>query len=620
MCGILACLSYQAPIPVSQLQVGLSELASRGPDGQGLWQSENGLVGLGHTRLAIRDLQHGQQPLHSADSRLHAVVNGELYHGQRLRPELAAWGWRFQTESDSELALALYARDGLNFVKGLHGEFALIIWDEQRMQLIAVRDRFGIKPLCYTHGPAGLMLASKARALLAMGHPANWDLATLQQSFALQYPLPQQTLFAGIRQLPPGHLLIADRTGRIEIRPYWDLDYPAATEANLKPDQARERLATGLRAAVSQRLAADVPVCSHLSGGIDSSTVLALMSELSGGPVDAFTVSFPNTGQHGSSDYDELGLARATAQALGARLHPVEVSCEQIIAHWPEAVRLGEGLSINGHTVAKYLLNRAIRAAGFKVALTGEGADELLLGYAHFRQDLGLSANNPLVTGLHTARGEVSGLDTLNLLGSVPSWLQAKAEQGQRLGQLLTAGAGIKAAASALLSAFNAEQLRTLHPLHRSATLWTRLALANYILPTVGDGAEMAHGVEGRLPFLDHELFESLRSLPPQAHFSASLEKILLREAFGNQLIPALRSRSKHPFLAPPLSAEAKWRSFVADSLIDLPDLPLVDTPAVLRLLQQLPDLPAAEQRAWDPVLNQLLSAAWLQAGCKLGA
>lgn len=626
MCGILGRLSWRAPLELAGLEAGLDELVSRGPDGRGSWLSADGLIGLGHTRLAIRDLAGGRQPLASPDGRLHGVVNGELYVAGALRRELSS-RYDFQTRSDSELALALYAVHGLDFVHALHGEFALLLWDERRQRLIAVRDRFGIKPLCYAHGADGLMLASKARALMAMGHPRRWDAAALQQSLALQYPLPNQTLFAGIRQLPPGHLLIANRQGDLQIEKYWDLDYPelAALESGGTTfAEACEALQFGLRRAVSERLAADVAVCGHLSGGIDSSTVLALMAEArqERDAATAFTVTFPER-----KAYDEWHLATATAVRCGARLETVPVTTADLAAHLPETVRLGEGLSVNGHTVAKFLLNRAIRAAGFRVALTGEGADELLLGYAHFRQDLGLTANNPLVTGFHTATEAAPELEPLRArLGFVPAWLRAKAVQGRRLATLLSPDAITIDPVAALLAALPANQLAGRHRLHQSAWLWTRLALANYILPTVGDGAEMAHGIEGRLPFLDHRLFEAVRALPPELHFSDAtdtsrgLEKNLLRRAFAHQLTPELRLRPKHPFLAPPLTGFAPWSEFLAASFLDLPGVAGFDAQAILKLLQQLPDLPVEVQRQWDPVLHTLVCAVWLQHGLKLEA
>lgn len=621
MCGILAYVSRQKTLSREQLQIGLETLISRGPDGEGIWISPDGQVGLGHRRLAIRDLQGGAQPLISPDGQIIAVVNGELYNSQALRQAAEAAGYHFKTRSDSELALALYIQRGLDFVQALCGEFALIIWDQARQRLLAVRDRFGIKPLYYAHSPEGLMLASKARALLALGHPARWDRSALQQSFGLQYLLPQQSLFAGIRQLPPGHLLIADRNAELKLERYWDLDYAPAEQLGALPGGAVQ-LHSLLRTAVSDRLEADVPVCAHLSGGIDSSAVLALMTQLTEQSEDsdpqaiqAFTVSFP---EHEA--YDEAAQAAQTASYLGAKLQQVPVQTQDLIAHWPESVRLGEGLSINGHTVAKHLLNRAIRAAGYRVALTGEGADELLLGYAHFRQELGLAPNNPLVQGLHTAESQHPALTPLaEVMGFVPVWLQAKARLGEDMATLLRESA-LPEAARHLVERFDFKPLQGRHPLHQSAWLWIKLALGNYILPTVGDGAEMAHGIEGRLPFLDHRLFESLRAVSPESQFSSGLEKTLLREAMAGQLPAGLLSRPKHPFLAPPLSLSAGWRDFLSESFRDLEPLPLVDTRAVLALIGHLPDLPPEQHRRWDPVLNTLLSAVWLQAEYRLSA
>lgn len=609
MCGILGQLSYDGPVDSEALTAGLAELETRGPDGQGLWIAADARVALGHTRLAIRDRLNGRQPLVSPDGQLRCVVNGEFYRAEALRRELRT-GYAFQTRSDSELALALYAARGLDFVHDLHGEFALLLWDERAQRLIAVRDRFGIKPLCYARTSAGLMLSSKARALLAMGHPRRWNAAGLHQALALQYLLPEQTLIAGLAQLPPGHVLIAGRDGSLHLQPYWQPDYPLAGQGRLRFDTAREALAAGLEQAVQERLVADVPVCGHLSGGIDSSAVLALMA--SHGRHQAFSVTFPET-----PDYDEFALAKASAAYCGAELNRVEVRCQDLIAHFPDAVRLGEGLSINGHTVAKYLLNRAIRAAGYRVALTGEGADELLLGYAHFRQDLGLAANNPLVAGFHTAEADVAELGVWRF-GPIPSWLLAKALQGRRVARLLTGGLRLDEAFTALDAVLPADQLAGRHRLHQSAWLWIRLALANYILPTVGDGAEMAHGIEGRLPFLDHRLFEALRDLPPEAHFSGGLEKALLRQALGERLTPGLRQRPKHPFLAPPLTAFAAWRDFLRSSFAELAPLPQLDFAAIHALLSRLEDAPADMHRAWDPVLNLLLSATWLQHSLRL--
>ncbi len=613
MCGIIAQWSWGAPLHRLPLQAALQTLKARGPDQQGLWLNASQQVALGQTRLAIRGLSNGSQPLHSNDGQLHAVVNGEFYGEQALRQSLAAQGYRFQTESDSELVLALYQRDGLDFVHALRGEFALIIWDGQR--LIAARDRLGVKPLVYAQDAQGLRLASKARALFASGWAADWDLAGLLQSFALQYLLPGQSLFSGVKQLPPGHLLIAE-AGQVQLKRYWDLEDPLL--ADLRPWRASDSTAlqTNLQESIRLRLAADVPLCTHLSGGLDSASILAgVCAERPQTP--CFSVSFPE-----SPAYNELAAATEIAAYLDSPFHEVPVSSAQIAAAYAETVYHSEGLMINGHAVAKALLNREIQQAGFKVALTGEGADELLFGYTHFRGDLGWSEHDPRVAGIHQVG--VESLDLSRLLaswGHVPQFLQAKASLGKRLQHFLISDQlQDYDPVAALAAAFDSRQLAGRHILHQSNRLWRDLALAQYILPTVGDGAEMMYSIEGRPPFLDHHLFESLQGVDPVSFFSETgLEKMPLRQAMHGRLPTAVLQRAKHPFTAPPLGLFAGWRQFVERQLLSLPLPPLVSRSALQAFFKRWPDLSLAEQIAWDPPLQMILSATLLQDQLRLG-
>lgn len=629
MCGLFSALSFGPALHAEALNPGLEALQTRGPDGRGFWLNPAQQVYLGHVRLAIRDLSGGAQPLHSPDGRLHAVVNGELYNAEQLRQEL---NYDFQTQSDSELVLALYQRDGLDFVHALRGEFALVLWDGER--LIAVRDRFGIKPLWYHRNAEALYLTSKARALFAAQilRP-SLSLQALQESFSFQYMLPASSLYEGVRQLPPGHLLCATPDGNMRISRYWDQDYAPARELQT-PRDAAEIVLEQLRDAVKERLCADAPLCTHLSGGLDSTSLMLLTQEgLSHrGPsrkkLESFCVSFP---EHG--DYDELQLARQSAAHAQVHLHQVDVRVEDMIREWSETLQLSEGLAINGHVVAKRLLNRHIHRAGFKVALSGEGADELLLGYGHFRQDLGLQNNNPLIQGLHLApmqdlmqdltqgRTQAAHGPELQIFqeawGHVPAFLSAKAHLGRRVQQFFEHDSPLKNAqedvAHEWVSQMTPTQFKDWHPVHRSAYLWQKSALVQYILNTIGDGTEMAHSIEGRVPFLDHLLFEKLRDWQPQIHFAppgqGSLEKKLLRQALGERLPPALRKRPKHPFTAPPLSAFASWREFLWSQLSQNPTLPGLKLKAVQQRLQSLEKASALEHQLWDPALNLLLSA-----------
>jgi asparagine synthase (glutamine-hydrolysing) len=623
MCGIVAGWDRQG-MDTAALDRALARLGHRGPDGAGTWRSPDGTTALGHTRLAVIDPVGSPQPIASEDGQIVLVVNGELYDHDRLRCDLQERGHRFRTGGDSEVALHLYEDHGLDFVQHLRGEFALVLYDGRRRELIAVRDRFGVKPLCYHHAPGvRLLLASEAKALFALGVRPAWDAEAFFQVAGMQYPRPEQTLFADVRQLRPGHLLVARGSG-VHIRPYWDMDYPRLGALPPGEDDAQQQrlLREQLDDAVRLRLRADVPVCFHLSGGLDSTAVAALAARHLGRPVDCFTVGFEEP------PYDELPQARRAAAELGAHLHPVSVTQGDLADHLGDAVWYSEGLAINGHLPAKYLLARAIRRAGFKVVLSGEGADEVLLGYAHFRHDLlqavggdaaSLYADNPVLAGMHLAQGEALPLGGVRArLGTVPAFLHAKATLGRRMQELLRDDFRVRFRdrdpLRHFIEAFDVRgQLAGRHPVHVASYLWTRSSLAGYILRTLGDGTEMAHAVEGRLPFLDHELFALARTLPVECKIHEGVEKWVLRQALRGVVPEEVRARRKHPFTAPPASLFGG--ELIEDTLRSraVADVPFLDARRTAAVLDALPGMSQPERIAWGPVLMLALSACLLQ-------
>jgi asparagine synthase (glutamine-hydrolysing) len=645
MCGLVAIVNLEQgrPVEAEVLERAVAALAHRGPDGAGLYLSADGQVGLGHSRLAIVAVVNGEQPIANEDHSVHVVVNGEFYGFRAQREALERRGHSFRTASDAEVALHLWEEEGEACLSQLRGEFALCLYDEAQAKVFAARDRFGIKPLHYALHEGRLYIASEAKAILAAGVPAEFDYLSVFHASHMHYVLPDRTLFKNIYQVPPGHYLLC-ANGEIRIAKYWDLDYGSLSETgadslsmqslSLKQEQDLTReFASLFDEAVKLRLDAEFPVCCHLSGGLDSASVLGFAAQHVCGAIPAFTVSFDQEG------YDELEIAREMAALAGAQLHVVPVSGDDILYTLDEAVCASEGLAVNGHLSAKYLLNKAIHEAGYRVSLTGEGSDEVLAGYPHLRSDIyensgqshlvaHLHAENKASSGIMLAHGKALSLQMVaDALGYIPSFLKAKASFGHKFSALLNvdflAGYAGRDAFGELIESFDlATQVKGRHVVNQSLYLWSKTALANYILRTLGDGVEMAHSLEGRLPFLDHKLFEFVKTLPLSMRINGKIEKYILREAARPLISETIYRRHKHPFVAPPLSAFGDKNSFsyLHDRLssASFADLGFLNQKALLALLESLPGLSCEERAALDPVFMMALSFGALKDGYKL--
>ena len=636
MCGIVAMYSAREPIRADALERATVRLAHRGPDGQGTWLSADHRVGLGHARLSIIDLATGAQPIAGEDEALQIVVNGEFYDFERIQRDLEARGHRLRTRSDSEIALHLYEDFGSACLRQLRGEFAFVLWDGPNDTLFAARDRFGIKPLYYTTHRGTLYLASEIKALLAAGVPARWDRAAFFQANHFLGIPPEGSLFEGIHPVPPGHYLLASG-GQVRLIRYWDFDYPAAARARQACSDAEyaDRFRHALDEAVRLRLRADVPVGCYLSGGLDSCAVLGLAAAHRSEPVRAFTLTFDGAPLH-----DEGAIAREMAAHAGADFQAIPIRQADLADHFAEATCQAETLCINGHGVAKYLLSRAVREAGYKVVLTGEGADEILAGYAHFRRDLllhqsqgeeeqtvrqrleQLQANNVVSRGTLLPEGEPPPLPSVGrALGFIPSWLEAHATVATRLrGLFATDFAAEFAGRDPYRTFLNgldvAGQLTGREPVNQSLYLWSKMGLPNYILAVLGDRMEMAHSVEGRVPFLDHHVVELVRDLPMAQKVRGMTEKYVLREAARPVLSATVYRRQKHPFAAPPaaLAPGERLYELMQETLRGpvMASLPFYDRANVVALLDNLPTLDIDARAALDPVLMILLSACCL--------
>ena len=602
----------------------------------------DGRVALGHARLSIIDLTTGDQPIASEDGRTRIIVNGEFYDYESIQRELENSGHRLRTRSDSEIALHLYEDRGTQCLHRLRGEFAFVLWDETNRTIFAARDRFGIKPLYYAFHGETLYFASEVKALFAAGVPARWDAESVSQS--VEYGGHQvRTLYEGVFQVPPGHYLLATDKHTQLVR-YWDFDYPKADpKAALRSDAdyvAEFRFA--LEEAVRLRLRADVPVGCYLSGGLDSCAVLGLAAKHRRDPIRAFTLTFDR------ADYDEEKEAREMAAKVGADFFPIPIRQDDLADHFADAIQQSETFCFNAHGVAKFLLSRAVRDAGYKVVITGEGSDEILGGYAHFRRDMllynrdgqdpatvaallqDLENLNPVSRGLLLPHGKAKPLENVKrLLGFVPSWIETFSARSAKMQELLAedfgARAGEREGYRALLNDIDVRgQLAGRDPVNQSLYLWSKTLLPNYILAMLGDRMEMAHSIEGRVPFLDHHLVEVIRSQPVTQKIRGMTEKYVLREAVRDVITDTVYRRQKHPFLSPPatLNPQEKLSALVQDTLRGpvLASIPFFDQKKIIRLLDSLDTMDEGSRVANDQVLMILVSACVLHERFHLAA
>lgn len=621
MCGIVAIFSRTGPVIREVIERATLSLKHRGPDGQKVWLSPSGVAALGHARLSIIDLSTGDQPIANEDESLHIVVNGELYGYEAVQKQLVERGHRLRTKSDSEIALHLYEDYGVDCPKHLRGEFAIVLWDEPNRRLFAVRDRFGIKPLFYSLHEGKLYLASEVKALFAAGVPARWSAEAFYNVGGVG-GRSSETLFENVFQVPPGHYLLATND-QLEIARYWDFDYPIESEsAPARTDSEYvEEFREIFEEAVRLRLRADVPVGCYLSGGIDSCAVLGMAARHHSGPIRAFTLAFDRP------EYNEYDIAKQMASTAGAEFTSIPMRQDELAEHFEDAIAQAECLCVNAHGVAKYLLSQAVRKAGYKVVLTGEGSDEILGGYMHFRRDMSPSPKSgsaqAVLAGQHSNNGAGQTLEAIRkALGFVPGWMETSALLSARMHAAFDGDFLNRFAPGDEVNRFFASvdlpgQVVGRHPLHQSLYLWSKSRLANYLLVLLGDRMEMANSIEGRLPFLDHLVVERMRSMPVNQKIRGAAQKFVLRESIRPFVTDAVYRRPKHPFLTPPATAELQGRLslLMQDTLRGsaLASIPFVDRAKVVGILDNLSSIDENARVADDQVLMMLLSASVLQ-------
>ena len=541
MCGIAGYIAGQGAASAAVLQAMLARIAHRGPDGQGAFVE--GAAALGHRRLAVIDEDGGPQPMANEDGRFVCVYNGEIYNYRELTAELAAAGHAFATRCDTEVLLHGWEQWGAALLPRLRGMFAFALWDRAAGTLFCARDAFGVKPLYYCRTADGtLLFASEIKAFL--DHPAftkRLNEAQLERYLSCQYSPGEETFFAGVYKLPPGHWLTFD--GQTLRRGRWWAPVFAPDDM---PGDAPAALDEALRGSVAAHLAADGPVAGFLSAGVDSAYITALAR-----PKHCYTVGYAE------GRYDESPAAGRLAAALGVQDHVVRITPEAFWAALPAVqYHMDEPLA-DAAAVALYLLCREA-ARGGKVVLSGEGADELCGGYNIYREPFTARWYGRLPAALRRALGALAGR-----LPAVPG-INFIARRGVPLAQRYygpTALLDERAKRRLLRHYTGAGDPRLLarpvwaasaglDPVTRMQACDLALWLPGDIL-LKADKMSMAHGLELRVPFLDHAVWNAARRLPPAAKADAHGTKRALRAAAARRLPGADAARPKRGFPVP---------------------------------------------------------------------
>ena len=576
MCGICGFFEYQSHKPASQKALAdmLRVLHHRGPDDSGT-HVDNELA-LGMRRLSIIDLSSGKQPISNEDGTFVTVFNGEIYNYRELRDELESRGHKLATESDTEVIVHLYEDFGEECTRHLRGMFGFAVWDSRDRRLFVARDRLGIKPLYFTQAGGALIFASEIKAILQ--HPAvqaELNVEALNNYLSLKYVPAPQTIFKGISALPPGSTLTCDSNG-VRIRRYWDLSFSNRGDKYVREEVYAEQLEALLRDCVKQHLMSDVPFGAFLSGGVDSSTIVALMSQFMNEPVKTYSVGFEGDGEA----FSELPYARMVAKKFQTDHHEVIIRpshlsglAEKVIWH------LDQPLAENA-TLANYMVAE-LAARDVKMVLTGEGGDELFAGYARYSgerlsplfrripwpvKSLALGACSRL-PGLRRQKLALFALNQSDEITRFVNWFPLF-NSGMKQSLL---SADLKKS----LSGYGADYVFAEHlsrtdaiePLNRMLYVDTKLWLPDLLLAR-GDKMSMAVSLEARVPLLDHKLVEFAAALPQDLKLKKFTRKYLLKKVSKAWLPPEILNRKKQGFPMPTsqwLRREA--RTFMRDVL-----------------------------------------------------
>lgn len=535
MCGIFGAVGQE--LPDAAVERVLQTLHHRGPDGRGVFIDKLAKITLAHTRLAVIDLETGDQPLFSSDGNLVLIANGEIYDFERIRSELQARGHRFQTKSDSEVIIHLYEEFGLGCFDHLRGEFAFLLYDKTKRLLIAARDRFGIKPLYFSRLARAFIFASEIKAIFASGLVApKLDVAALDPILGAD-PEKMRFPFQGIGHIPPAHYALIDlESFDSKIKSYWSPEIPAIVAEPVSqpfgeaPDEYARSVLHELDEAVRLRLRADVPVGLYLSGGLDSTFVGALMKRNMRTDLHSFSISFEG------SEKNEREFTLRASEVIGTEHHDLSVTKQMLWHNLEDCVWHTELPFVTLAPVGKFLLSQEAKKF-VTVALNGQGADEVFLGYKAFFRNAIRDTRDPNSRGRDTS----IRLRRLHIAG-FPVFVMEK------LSLLL-----FRKQHRATLASHRAKNpLAKPDPSRPLVNQVQESRIAEMpidILGFLGDRVEMAHSLEIRVPFLDHKLYDVAKWIPDDFKMLEGVEKAVLRDAARDIIPEDLRTRRKQGFM-----------------------------------------------------------------------
>ena len=566
MCGIVAFNGLKCGGETSSewLRLMLSMIQCRGPDESGIYFDE--CVGLGTARLSILDIHSGQQPFSSQDGRYWIVCNGEIFNYLELREELSQLGHSSHTGSDTEVLLRAIIEWDIQALSRLNGQFAFVCYDRRKGRFLAARDRFGERPLFYLRHEGGVVFASEIKAILALPfvhRELNRD--GLKNLFHLWANFPGETCFRGIAAVPPGHFAVHQNESW-KIEPYFQPSC-VASENVLDFEEAKQRLQTCLRESIRMRLRSDVEVGAYLSGGLDSAIVTAIAQEESQRKIRTFSLGFCD------KDYDESSYQHLVSQHLGTKHEEITMSRAQIVSSFSDTIWHTESALFRTAPVPMLHLAQLVQKNDIKVVLTGEGADELFWGYNIFKETL-------FRKGFHDFEDDSARLEKLGmlypylahfsssrskfLLGFYRNFTKEKFPgffsheirfaNGLFSTQLLKGDYDADREKQRLLAYLSGVSTDFMDGsvLERTQLLEMTTLLSGYLLSSQGDRMTSAHGVEGRYPFLDPQVFDFACSLPLEYKIKDGInEKYILKECFKELLPPEICARPKQPYRAP---------------------------------------------------------------------